>query len=175
MMRDAIVLVNKKAQTCWFARTDLWFELRSLFNMYEYEYPRPAVAVDLIVLRVEDNRSKLLLIQRKNEPFAGTWAMPGGFLDENETLETAAARELLEETGTSATKLEQFKAYSAVDRDPRTRVISVIFVAEILASDVATAGDDAAKAQWFDIENLPKLAFDHENILKDYFKTTARD
>ena len=139
--------------------------------MYEYEYPRPAVAVDLIVIRIEDARSKLLLIERKNEPFAGDWALPGGFLDEGETLETAAARELLEETGTNATRLEQFKAYSTVDRDPRTRVISVIFVAEILASDTATAGDDASKAQWFDIENLPNLAFDHATILNDYFKS----
>ncbi len=137
--------------------------------MYEYEYPRPAVAVDLIVTQKKGDQSQLLLIQRKHEPHAGAWALPGGFLDENETLEQAAARELLEETTVTAISLTQFRAYSEIERDPRTRVISVVFAATINPSDEPEGGDDAALAQWFDLDKLPKLAFDHDRVLADFF------
>ena len=142
--------------------------------MHAYEYPRPAVAVDLIVLRQSEPEPQLLLIERKHDPYAGCWALPGGFLDEGETLEAAAARELLEETSAKVLELQQFKAYSAVDRDPRTRVISVVFSAKIDAAAAVVAGDDAAKAVWFPVSQLPKLAFDHANILTDYFGGRAK-
>ena len=141
--------------------------------MYQYEYPRPALAVDLIVIRHLGQQSEILLIKRKNDPFAGAWALPGGFLDENETLEDAAARELMEETNATATSLKQFNAYSHPDRDPRTRVISVVFAADVKAGQSITAGDDAADAKWFDIDRLPTLAFDHDEILHDFLSSDS--
>lgn len=132
---------------------------------YQYEYPRPAVAVDLVVFQTEGNNRKVLLILRKNEPFADQWALPGGFLDEGETLEQAAERELMEETGVSCDCLKQLGAWSNVDRDPRTRVISVSFLAEIAANQNPVAADDAKDARWFEINDLPKLAFDHDEMI----------
>ena len=144
---------------------------------YEYEYPRPALAVDLLIFRGASSPRELLLIERKHDPFAGRWALPGGFLDENETLEEAASRELLEETGlrVSDDNLCQLKAYSTVDRDPRTRVISVVFVANVPAKAELQAGDDAADAKWFRVDELPELAFDHEQIVNDGLSFLASD
>lgn len=139
---------------------------------YQYEYPRPAVAVDLVVFQMERKRRmkghsrKLLLILRKNEPFADQWALPGGFLDEGETLEQAAERELMEETGVTCNCLKQLGAWSKVNRDPRTRVISVSFLAEIAADQNPVAADDAKDARWFAINDLPKLAFDHDEMIE---------
>jgi len=137
-----------------------------LFNrMYTYNYPRPAVTVDAIL--VSPNKS-VLLIERGREPYKGKWALPGGFIDMDEELETACQRELEEETGLRVGELKQFRAYGGVNRDPRHRTISVIFYAFTEEELVTRAGDDAAKAQWFPIDMLPELAFDHEQILDEF-------
>ncbi|MBW8333658.1 MAG: NUDIX hydrolase [Prolixibacteraceae bacterium] len=135
--------------------------------MYTYSYPRPAVTVDAILI---SKQNSVLLIERGREPFKGKWALPGGFIDMGEPLETACIRELEEETGIRITSLKQFKAFGAVDRDPRHRTISVIFYAFTENELMARAGDDAAKAQWFPIDQLPELAFDHQLILEEFEK-----
>lgn len=133
---------------------------------YCYEYPHPAVTTDIVLFTVLDNALKVLLIQRGREPFKGSWAIPGGFLDMNEDLEACALRELEEETGLKDVYLEQLFTFGAVRRDPRERVISVAYYALISTVDrVLAAGDDADKARWFDVAALPSLAFDHEEIL----------
>lgn len=132
---------------------------------HTYEYPRPAVSADVLVLD-RMNRS-ILLIQRKNEPFAGGWALPGGFMDMDEDAETAAIRELKEETELEVTVASQIGAYSSVDRDPRGRVVTVAFFVEASESDHVAAADDAAKVEWFPVDRLPSLAFDHDQIIKD--------
>ncbi|HQP05182.1 MAG: NUDIX hydrolase [Bacteroidales bacterium] len=133
---------------------------------YCYSYPRPMVTVDMVVIASSHPRS-VLLIQRKNEPFAGKWALPGGFVDMDEPLEKAASRELLEETGLSLANLEQFKAYGDVYRDPRGRNIAVVFYSIIPEEKAVTGSDDAAEARWFDVTDLPELAFDHNRIITD--------
>ena len=134
--------------------------------MFCYKYPHPAVTVDCIVFNKEDIKISVLLIKRNNEPFKDCWAFPGGFVNIDESAEDTAIRELKEETGLDISKIEQLKAYSQPDRDPRERVITIAFVAESKIKDVK-GGDDAKDARWFDISNLPPLAFDHEIILKD--------
>ena len=133
---------------------------------YEYKYPHPAVTADCIVM-TRDNQ--VLLIQRKNEPCRGQWAFPGGFMNIDETAEAAAVRELQEETGItlSETDIFQVGAYTAVDRDPRERVITIAYLAEIDAPVAVKGSDDAARAQWFPLDALPPLAFDHAEILLD--------
>ena len=138
---------------------------------YTYPYPRPAVTVDAILISPEKS---VLLIERGSEPYKGKWALPGGFIDMDEPLEAACRRELLEETGLRVGELTQFRAYGAVDRDPRGRTISVIFYAFTGEESVASAGDDAAKAKWFPLDQLPELAFDHQQILEE-FKTEVPD
>ena len=140
---------------------------------HTYKYPRPAVSVDIFAYRQTEAGLEVLLIERKNEPFAGQWALPGGFLDEKESLEQAAARELQEETGLLVSELVQTKAYSDPNRDPRTRVISVGFMVEAPAGSIAVANDDAAKASWFSLEEMPALAFDHVQIVSDANKLLA--
>lgn len=135
--------------------------------MYTYNYPRPAVTVDAILI---GKRNSVLLIERGGDPFKGKWALPGGFIELNETLEIACRRELEEETGLRVEELKQFKAFGAVDRDPRHRTISVIFYSFLEEEITPTAGDDAAKAKWFPLDELPELAFDHQQILEE-FKT----
>lgn len=132
---------------------------------YSYEYPRPAVTVDAILI---SKQNSVLLIERGREPNEGLWALPGGFVDMDEELETACRRELEEETGITIGELKQFKAFGAVNRDPRHRTISVLFYAFTDEELIACAGDDAAKAQWFPLEQLPKLAFDHQQILDEF-------
>jgi 8-oxo-dGTP diphosphatase len=134
--------------------------------MYTYKYPHPAVTADCIVM-TRDNQ--VLLIQRKNEPCRGQWAFPGGFMNIDETAEAAAVRELQEETGItlSETDIFQVGAYTAVDRDPRERVITIAYLAEIDAPVPVKGSDDAARAQWFPLDALPPLAFDHAEILLD--------
>jgi len=135
---------------------------------YVYDWPRPMVAADAAVFRFSAGKAKLLLINRKREPFKGQWALPGGFVNMDEELETAAARELAEETGLAAVQLEQIYTASKVGRDPRGRVITVVFMGIITEGrNKLKAGDDAAEAKWFDVENLPKdLAFDHNEVTR---------
>lgn len=133
---------------------------------YTYEYPRPSVTTDCVVL-TREAQPKVLLIQRRWEPFEGCWAIPGGFLDMDETTEQCARRELREETGLLLKDLRQVGAYSRVDRDPRGRTISVAYLA-IVDSPLPVEGlDDAARAEWFPVDQLPPLAFDHEEIMND--------
>ncbi len=133
---------------------------------YTYEYPRPAVTADCVVI-TKENEPKVLLIQRGNEPFKGQWAFPGGFMNMDETTEQCAVRELEEETGLKVCNIQQIGAYSKVDRDPRGRTVTVAYLAIIDKPEAVKGLDDAAKAQWFPISNLPELAFDHEEIMKD--------
>ena len=133
---------------------------------YTYDYPRPAVTADCIVMTRDDD-PKVLLIERGHEPFKGCWAFPGGFMNMDETTEQCAIRELEEETGLKVTEIKQIGAYSKVDRDPRGRTITVAYLALVDALLPVKGNDDAAKARWFPIKNLPKLAFDHEEIMID--------
>ena len=133
---------------------------------YTYKYPRPAVTADCVVI-TKENEPKVLLIQRGNEPFKGPWAFPGGFMNMDETTEQCAVRELEEETGLKISEIKQIGAYSKVDRDPRGRTVTVAYLAIIDKPEAVKGLDDAAKAQWFPISNLPELAFDHEEIMKD--------
>jgi len=131
---------------------------------YVYEWPRPMVTVDAVVFAVTDGaQAKLLLIKRKNEPFKGMWAIPGGFIGIDEELETAVARELSEETGLTGVALEQLHTFGKVGRDPRGRQITVAYMGIIAEGlDRIKAGDDAEDAQWFNINDLPSnMAFDH--------------
>lgn len=137
--------------------------------MYTYEYPRAALTTDAIVFFKEGAEKFVLLIERGNEPFKNKWALPGGFIEMDELLETACKRELEEETGLKVGKMTQFKTYDAVERDPRHRTISAIYFAELDKKQQVTGGDDAARADWFPISDLPELAFDHEQILKEFF------
>jgi 8-oxo-dGTP diphosphatase len=137
---------------------------------YCYEYPHPAVATDIVVFTLINDQLCVLLIQRGEDPFAGRWALPGGFLREDETVEQAAKRELKEETGVDECRPLQFGIYSEPARDPRQRVISVAFLDCVRASDVTLqAGTDAAAVKWQPLESLQsnKLAFDHGTIVTD--------
>ena len=133
---------------------------------YTYKYPRPALTADVVVITKEET-PRVLLIERGGEPFKGCWAFPGGFMEMDETTEQCAMRELQEETGLSITTLHLIGAYSKVDRDPRGRTITVAYLTIVDTAIEATAQDDAAKAEWFPIDNLPPLAFDHADIMKD--------
>ena len=136
---------------------------------YTYKYPRPAVTADCVVM-TKDVVPQVLLIERGAAPYKGCWAFPGGFMNMDETTEQCAIRELEEETGLRLSKIQQIGAYSKVDRDPRGRTITVAYLAIVDAPIAVTGQDDAAKAQWFPIDQLPPLAFDHEDIMKDAIK-----
>jgi 8-oxo-dGTP diphosphatase len=130
------------------------------------------VTTDVAVFAERDGQASILLIQRGGEPFAGSWALPGGFLEEDETLEHCAARELKEETGLEAGPLHLFGTYSAPGRDPRGRTVTVAYWTRAKeGSGAATAGDDAADCRWFALGQLPKLAFDHDRIIADAMKS----
>ena len=131
---------------------------------YSYKYPRPAVTTDCVIFGFDDDGLSVLLIQRGAEPYKDFWAFPGGFLNMDEDAESGARRELMEETGFIADTIVQFGAFSAVDRDPRGRVITIAFYALVKTGKVE-GGDDAADARWFPINQIPALAFDHEDIL----------
>ncbi|RKD90498.1 NUDIX domain-containing protein [Mangrovibacterium diazotrophicum] len=131
--------------------------------MYSYKYPRPALTTDGIVLKKESKQ--LLLIQRGIEPYKGKWALPGGFMEMDELLVDACKRELMEETGLEVLELTQFTAADKVDRDPRGRTISILFYGYVAEDAVVKGGDDAAKAEWFPIDDLPELAFDHADLI----------
>lgn len=130
------------------------------------DYPRPMLTVDTVVLTREATPS-LLLIQRGNPPFAGDWALPGGFVDEGETVAEAAPRELGEETGLQAGPLEMLGVYDTPGRDPRGWTVSVVYLARIPARVEVKGGDDASDARWFAVDELPELAFDHAVIVAD--------
>lgn len=137
-------------------------------KMYTYKYERPCVTVDILLFSTRGQTPEILLIQRKNEPFQGEWAIPGGFIEMDESLEQAAVRELKEETNIdiSEEKLEQFYTFGKPDRDPRTRVITVAYFAIIDSDDVQPeAYSDAPDVRWFSCDHLPPLAFDHQKIL----------
>jgi 8-oxo-dGTP diphosphatase len=133
---------------------------------YTYKYPRPAVTADCVVITKEE-QPKVLLIQRGADPYKGCWAFPGGFMNMDETTEQCAIRELEEETGLHVSDVHQIGAYSKVDRDPRGRTITVAYLAIINAPVEVKGQDDAAKAAWFPISDLPHLAFDHYDIMQD--------
>lgn len=136
-------------------------------KVYSYKYQHPAVATDCVVFGYDGKNLHVLLIERGIAPYKGSWALPGGFLKMNETVEECAQRELQEETNMSNIYLEQFHVFSAVDRDPRERILSVSFLALVQKSKFnLIAGDDATKAEWFEINNLPSLAFDHKEIIE---------
>lgn len=134
---------------------------------YTYEYPRPALTVDCVVFGVAEKTLKILLIERDVEPFAGRWALPGGFVHMGEDLESAARRELVEETGVDKLYLEQLYTFGDVDRDPRGRVVTVAYYALVrLADHRVQAATDARDAAWFAFDDLPPLAFDHPRIVE---------
>lgn len=133
---------------------------------YTYEYPHPAVTVDVAVFTVTDGRLAVVLVRRRQWPHAGKWALPGGFVDIDESLKRAAWRELQEETGIRAGYLEQLGAFGRPDRDPRERVITVVYIALAAADRMdIRAGSDAVDARLFNLDELPELAFDHAKIL----------
>lgn len=142
---------------------------------YIYDYPRPAVTADIVVWRNYKGHTEVLLIRRKHFPFEGMWALPGGFMNMDETLEQAAARELLEETGIAGIMLEQIHTYSEPNRDPRHRTITTVFAGRLDRNyEMCIAGDDAAALGWFDIEKLPPLAFDHGQIVQESIRRYAK-
>ncbi len=131
-----------------------------------YDHPHPAVTVDIIIFTIRNSELNLLLIERGIEPYKNTWALPGGFIKMDEDLEASARRELEEETGVSDVYLEQLSVYGKPDRDPRERVITIAYFA-LLASEKINlqAMTDAKDVGWFNINELPDLAFDHSEIL----------
>ena len=131
------------------------------------DYPRPSVTVDLVILTIAADDLKVLLIRRRQEPFKDRWALPGGFVEIDESLEAAAARELEEETGVRDVYLEQLYTFGDPGRDPRGRVISVAYFALIDAEQQRImAADDATDAAWHSVFKPPKLAFDHARVLE---------
>jgi len=150
-------------------------------QQHAYDYPRPMVTVDVVVLTPVDDRLRVLLIRRGRSPFKGHWALPGGFVDMDESLTDAARRELAEETGLRLPKsagrsargstnvwLDQLRSFGQPDRDPRGRVITVVYLAVIRPGHApeVIGGDDADEAAWFNVYRLPKLAFDHRDIIR---------
>ena len=134
---------------------------------FSYEFPRAALTVDCVVFGLDESDLKVMLIQRDISPFEGKWALPGGFVRIEETVEEAARRELQEETGLAKVFLEQLYTFGDVDRDPRERVITVAWYALVRLSDHRVkAATDARAAAWFGMDDLPQLAFDHDRILE---------
>lgn len=132
---------------------------------YHYKYPHPSVTTDCVIFGFDGVKLKVLLIERGVEPFKGRWAFPGGFIKMDESAEEGALRELKEETGLTGAYIKQFHAFTDPNRDPRERVITIAYYALVRIQDVK-GGDDAAKAQWFDLGEVPALAFDHDRILR---------
>ncbi len=134
--------------------------------MFQYEYPHPAVTTDIVIFTIQQEKLKVLLIRRLSEPFQNGWALPGGFVEIEEDLEQAALRELREETGISGVYLEQLYTFGKPERDPRERVITVAYYSLVPIDRLnLDAGSDARETAWFDIEDLPELAFDHRQII----------
>lgn len=129
--------------------------------------PHIFVTVDIVVTRRYEGEIQILLIQRKNEPFQNYWALPGGFVDKNEHIEAAAKRELLEETNIQLFQVKQIGAFGDPNRDPRHHTLSVAYYGEVDALAEAKAQDDAKSVQWFSLNELPALAFDHNDIIRE--------
>lgn len=142
-------------------------------KVYTYDYPMASVTADMGVLRKaeDDGKYEILLIKRKNEPYKDCWALPGGFMEMNETLEKCAIRELKEETGIEVDGAEFIDLLDGVERDPRGRVISAVFKSYAPAGAVAVANDDAKEIGWFKNGQLPPLAFDHKWAITKIFMT----
>jgi 8-oxo-dGTP diphosphatase len=140
-----------------------------------YEHPRPAVTVDIILFYRGARGAEVLLIKRKSDPSKGQWALPGGFVDKDESLETAAARELEEETGLKRVRLEQVGAFGDPGRDPRGHTVSVVFAAVLNNRKKVTGADDAGEALWHPVNRPPRLAFDHKKILRVALKKILGD
>jgi 8-oxo-dGTP diphosphatase len=134
----------------------------------------PALTVDIVVLAA-DPPSSVLLIERGGEPFAGSWALPGGFVESDERVVSAAARELREETGVEAGPMQLLGVYDTPGRDPRGPTVSVVFVMRADEELEASGADDAADARWFPLDALPELAFDHEVVIEDAVSFAAPD
>jgi 8-oxo-dGTP diphosphatase len=139
---------------------------KSSKRSFTYEFPRPSLTVDLVLITQEEKPS-LLLIRRKHDPFAGKWALPGGFVDEGEDLLPAALRELKEEAEVEDVELEQLHAFGTPGRDPRGWTVSVVYFGRVDGTHrTPSAGDDAAEVGWFPLTKLPPLAFDHDRIVE---------
>lgn len=144
----------------------------TITKKYEYDFEMPAVTVDCAIFRINKDTllPEVLLIKRANEPYKGSWALPGGFLDMNETIEEATNREVMEETNidianTCYSKRYKIGVFDAPNRDERSRVISFLSTAVISGKTSGVAGDDAAELKWFSLRNLPHLAFDHSDMI----------
>ena len=137
--------------------------------MHTYKYPRPAVTVDAILFRQNDlGRYEVLLIERKHEPYTGMWAFPGGFVDKNENPDDAVHRELAEETSLTGLTFQPLGFWGRPGRDPRGHTISLVYWGQTTDTTLSpTAADDAARAEWFELNNLPALAFDHGSIIQN--------
>ncbi len=137
---------------------------------YTYRYPRPMVTADVAVLRL-DSVPEILLVRRNDPPYQSSWALPGGFMEMEESLEQAARRELMEETGIRAGELIRFDTYDAPERDPRGRTITQVFVMIWKPEmGIPVAGSDAGELAWFGLTSLPALAFDHNKIIRDVIR-----
>ena len=142
--------------------------------VYQYDYPHPAVTTDIVIFTIRDRRLKLLLIRRAGEPYRGKWALPGGFVEIDEDLDEAARRELEEETGVTGVYLEQLYTFGRPGRDPRERVITVAYYALIPSEKLRLrAASDAEAVGWFAMDELPELAFDHDEIVDMAHKRLA--
>ena len=140
---------------------------------YSYKYPHPSVTTDCVIFGFDGSRLKVLLVERGVEPFKGKWALPGGFLRMDESAEQGALRDLQEETGLKTAYIKQFHTFTDPDRDPRERVITIAYYALVRLQDVV-AGDDAARAGWFSLDEVPSLAFDHDRILRTAIQEIRR-
>lgn len=137
---------------------------------YSYKYPHPSVTSDCVIFGFDGVKLKVLLVERGMEPYKGRWAFPGGFLNMDESAEEGALRELKEETGLEGAYIRQFHTFSAPQRDPRERVITIAYYALVRMQEVK-GGDDASDARWFALDEVPPLAFDHDQILRKAEKT----
>ncbi|MGM9842741.1 MAG: NUDIX hydrolase [Muribaculaceae bacterium] len=132
---------------------------------YCYKYPHPSVTTDCVIFGFDGNKLRVLLVKRGIEPYKGRWAFPGGFIKMDESAEDGALRELQEETGLTGAFIRQFHTFSDPNRDPRERVITIAYYALVRMKEVK-GGDDADEAQWFALDEVPQLAFDHDRILR---------
>ncbi len=132
---------------------------------YCYKYPHPSVTTDCVIFGFDGNKLRVLLVKRGIEPYKGRWAFPGGFIKMDESAEDGALRELQEETGLTGAFIRQFHTFSDPNRDPRERVITIAYYALVRMKEVI-GGDDADEAQWFALDEVPQLAFDHDRILR---------